>query len=241
MKNNRSKRSIIWKISNEDFCQLIKNSKTYSEVFKYFQMKNKGGNSKTLKNRIELLNLDCSHFLKRSDSSQLSRRMTKEVFKEDWLTKDSQKQRVHIKNYLIKFEMIPYECEKCKNKGIWNGSKLSLQLEHRNGVSDDNRFENLCFLCPNCHSQTETFSGKRNKIIKHCKCGVQIWKKSLACNKCSIKRKINWPTKEFFEKELWKRPTILIAKHLGVSDIAIAKHINKLGLTKPPRGFWTKK
>ena len=102
MKNNRSKRSIIWKISNEDFCQLIKNSKTYSEVFKYFQMKNKGGNSKTLKNRIELLNLDCSHFLKRSDSSQLSRRMTKEVFKEDWLTKDSQKQRVHIKNYLIK-------------------------------------------------------------------------------------------------------------------------------------------
>lgn len=160
MKTNRSKRSIIWKISNEDFCQLIKNSKTYSEVFKYFKMINKGGNSKTLKKRIESLNLDCSHFLKRRESSELSRRMTEEIFKEQWLTTDSEKQRIHVKNYLIKFKMIPYECEECKNNGIWNQKKLSLQLEHKNGISNDNRLENLSFLCPNCHSQTDSFAGK---------------------------------------------------------------------------------
>lgn len=39
---------------------------------------------------------------------------------------------------------------------------MTLQLDHINGVRDDNRIENLRFLCPNCHSQTDTFAG-RNK------------------------------------------------------------------------------
>lgn len=52
---------------------------------------------------------------------------------------------------------VPYEC-KCGNKGDWQGKKLVLQIEHKNGVRTDNRRENLEFLCPNCHSQTETYS-----------------------------------------------------------------------------------
>ena len=38
--------------------------------------------------------------------------------------------------------------------------KLSLQLDHINGINNDHRIENLRFLCPNCHSQTETYAGK---------------------------------------------------------------------------------
>ena len=43
-----------------------------------------------------------------------------------------------------------------------NGKPLVLQLDHINGISNDNRIENLRFLCPNCHAQTESFAG-RNK------------------------------------------------------------------------------
>ena len=52
-----------------------------------------------------------------------------------------------------------YKCEIC---GIseWQGKELSLQLDHINGINNDNRIENLRLLCPNCHSQTETFSGR---------------------------------------------------------------------------------
>ena len=42
------------------------------------------------------------------------------------------------------------------------------------------------------------------------------------------------------ENLLWEKPTTSIAKDLGVSDKAVEKHVKKLGLTKPPRGYWVK-
>ena len=65
-----------------------------------------------------------------------------------------------LKERIIREGIIPYECALCGNKGEWNGKKLVLQLDHINGKHFDHRKENLRFLCPNCHSQTETFSGK---------------------------------------------------------------------------------
>ena len=56
---------------------------------------------------------------------------------------------------------IEYSCVECHNKGIWNEKALSLQLDHKNGDLRDNRLTNLRWLCPNCHTQTNTFAGKR--------------------------------------------------------------------------------
>lgn len=49
-----------------------------------------------------------------------------------------------------------YRCAEC-GADEWRGKRLSLHLDHVNGISNDNRLENLRFLCPNCHSQTATY------------------------------------------------------------------------------------
>ena len=71
--------------------------------------------------------------------------------------------RHKLKERIIKENLIEYKCDFCNNNGDWNGEKLSLHIDHKNGINNDNRIGNLRFLCPNCHSQTSTYSGKNNK------------------------------------------------------------------------------
>ena len=68
-----------------------------------------------------------------------------------------------LKIRLINEDKLEYKCEKCGNEGVWKGKELTLQLDHINGDHQDHRLKNLRFLCPNCHSQTDTFSGKNTK------------------------------------------------------------------------------
>lgn len=70
----------------------------------------------------------------------------------------------NLKRRILASGLKKYECEECGNSGEWNNKVLVLQLDHINGIYNDNRVENLRFLCPNCHSQTETFSGKNMRV-----------------------------------------------------------------------------
>lgn len=71
----------------------------------------------------------------------------------------SRSARGNTKKRLIEAGVKEDRCEGC---GIthWKGRKLSIQIHHVNGDGTDNRIENLELLCPNCHSLTDTFSGR---------------------------------------------------------------------------------
>ena len=100
--------------------------------------------------------------------------------------------RKSIKNKIIKRNLIPYVCFNCLNNGQWQGKKLSLQLDHINGKNNDHRLQNLRFACPNCHSQTQTYSKKNVKTINTaslCQCGNSMYKKSKRCKNCQSKNR----------------------------------------------------
>jgi len=73
-----------------------------------------------------------------------------------WLNEGVVPGKKFIKNYMI--ETKGNMCEEC-GTSEWNGKTLVLELEHKDGNSENNKLENLGLLCPNCHSQTSTYKG----------------------------------------------------------------------------------
>jgi hypothetical protein len=67
--------------------------------------------------------------------------------------------RSHLKMRLLKAGLKENRCEQCEITE-WRGEPLNMALHHINGDGVDNRLENLEFLCPNCHSQTENYGGR---------------------------------------------------------------------------------
>lgn len=65
-----------------------------------------------------------------------------------------------IKARLFETKIKDYVCEECDIKD-YNNKPITLQLHHINGNKKDNRLENLQILCPNCHSQTANYAGKK--------------------------------------------------------------------------------
>ena len=74
----------------------------------------------------------------------------------------SGKSRHNIKHRLLRAGLLENRCEEC---GLteWQGKPLIVHIDHVNGIKNDHRLENLRMLCPNCHSQTETYGGKKHR------------------------------------------------------------------------------
>ena len=119
---------------------------------------NGGSSTDTLKRRIVELNCDISHFGKKEKiQSPQARYSLDEILIENSTYANISR----LKERLVREGKLEYKCQNCGIKE-WQSKPLSLHLDHINGKNNDHRIENLRFLCPNCHSQTETYAG-RNK------------------------------------------------------------------------------
>lgn len=98
--------------------------------------------------------IDISHFV------ACSHRPTDDS---DVFCKNSNVSRGIVRTRAIQKSLIEYVCSSCGIIQEWNGKLLTLELHHINGDSHDNRPENLTWLCPNCHSQSETHKGKNTR------------------------------------------------------------------------------
>lgn len=141
-----------------------------------------------------------------------------------------------LKKKLLESKLLQYRCYNT-NCGIssWLDKNLSLQIDHINGHNNDHRLENLRLLCPNCHSQTDTYCGKnkksKKKILSCPMCfGLIKYKKSKTCSHCyqqNQKTKIDWPSHEILAKMVDSSNVFQVAKQLGVSSHSVKNRLKR--------------
>lgn len=91
------------------------------------------------------------------------REPTNKIMLEDILKGDyPQYQTFKLKKRLLKENIFINKCFEC-NITEWNNMPINMQLDHIDGNSHNHKLDNLRLLCPNCHSQTDTYCGK-NKL-----------------------------------------------------------------------------
>ena len=210
IKKFRKNKGDIWKYPENDFINLVKENYSLNSIKTNMKLnKNNGGQNITIRNRIDYLNLNISHFshsksmkkwidenktlslekiLVENKTPSLEQNLVKKqtILFEKILVKNSKyKKGTEIKQKLYKAKLKEEKCELCGIGNIWNNKKLILQLDHINGVHSDNRIENLQIVCPNCHSCTENYCGRNVKLnnIKNGK-NTKMYKQILLKHNC---------------------------------------------------------
>lgn len=236
----RKKTSPIWLLNKNEMQELLDGSESFVEVLNKLKLNAHSGNHRTLNQRIKKDSLDVEKLQKRRKEKIRQASIRKKIPISEILVENSNYSTNHLKARLINEKILDYHCERCNNTGYWNNEKLVLQLEHKNGNSKDNRLENLCFLCPNCHSQTDTYAGKNSSVKKSkvCSiCKVKTKGKGTLCRSCASKShpKKFYVTKEDLEILVKKHPLTVIGKKFNVTDNSIRKRCISFGIELPKR------
>ena len=223
----------------ENLEKAVINSSSYKEVLIKLGLRAAGGNYKQLKKYLELYNIDDSKIISTriENNIQHIRNINKPIPLSEILIENSTYSRTHLKNRLLKIGIKKNVCELCGQDENWHGKKITLILDHVNGVYNDNRLENLRIVCPNCETTLETHCGKHIKLINKCSdCGKKRYSKSKQCLNCynkntnSInykieKRKVERPSYKILLKEISELGYCATGRKYGVSDNASRKWI----------------
>jgi hypothetical protein len=120
-----------------------------------------------LYNLIKKYEIDTSHFLNQGELLKRTMKKNGNWFREIPLRKilieNSSFSRAGLKRRLFSEGLKKNICEICGQDENWGTGKISMVLDHINGIYNDNRLENLRIICPNCNSTLPTHCGRNRK------------------------------------------------------------------------------
>ncbi|MFG2984721.1 HNH endonuclease signature motif containing protein [Streptomyces sp. NPDC048258] len=135
---------------------------SYADLMRALDLAVNDVNHRRVRRRVAQLGLDVSHFQRRAWAT--TRAASTRSVAADTLVRlpegspRTNRSRLHR---ALREIGIPYICGACGNPGEWLGQPITLQIDHISGDWLDNRRENLRYLCPNCHSLTDTWCRNR--------------------------------------------------------------------------------
>lgn len=145
----------------EQLKQAIESSECWSDVCRVLNVTVCTFNFKRIQKLCILHQIDHTHFEERR--KQTFRRNKRNWSQEEVYCESSLLPRHQLRRRVLTDNFMQYCCYSCGNLGKWQNKELTLEVEHRNGINDDNRKQNLAWLCPNCHSQTPTYRNNKNR------------------------------------------------------------------------------
>lgn len=156
-------------ISDEEIAEAVRTSRSLAQVIAKVGIR-PGGNQARLKGRIAAIGIDTTHLQGMAWRRGSSEPVVPRVALVDVLVKGRLTSTSNLRERLFSEGLKTRICEGCR-RGTWRGRPIPLELDHVNGRRDDNRFENLRVLCPNCHAQTDTYRGKNSGLRRYSRKG----------------------------------------------------------------------
>jgi len=156
------------KYTKEMLESVVKNCTSWRQLIRHFKLKETGGNYSNLQNRCKEFGIDTSHFTGQGWNKYGHPNFGNNIdVNKTLILRKKKRSSSKTKELVLNHKLKPYKCEIC---GIteWLDNPITLQLHHINGNPLDDRLENLQILCPNCHSQTDSYC-KRQEIRKSTK------------------------------------------------------------------------
>lgn len=214
--------------TDEEFARAVAASTTIMQVVLRIGRSIVGSNYDLVRSEIQRLSLPTDHMVKAGNGYG---KVVTEAEVWEALTRESLIHRNQIKKWILKFKLIPYRCREC-DISTWRDRKLTLHLDHINGDPRDHSFDNLRFLCPNCHSQTITYCGRKNRKSS----SKPKWSKEKSAKQLTRarlrgrqpKKVVAWPPDDMLLEMVASAPLTEVGAALGCSDNAVRKRLIKI-------------
>jgi hypothetical protein len=136
-------------------------SQSWAEALRRLGMCWSGGSHLVLRKYAEIWEINTDHFDPYFASR--GRGFVRALPLDEILVEHSSFSRVQLKRRLYQAELKRPVCELCGQGPVWRGRALGMILDHINGVSDDNRLENLRIACPNCAGTLDTHCARKRR------------------------------------------------------------------------------
>ena len=136
----------------------VAESTSIAGVLRFLGLNQAGGTHAHISRMIKSFELDTTHFVRHHNGSARRRLQPEQIMVR--IPYGSKRTKPPLLRRALLESGRPYRCELCGNAGDWRGAPLRLEVDHIDGDYHNNSSDNLRFLCPNCHTQTDTYAGR---------------------------------------------------------------------------------